>query len=273
MYLLRELSGNEVKVFYIACHNSKEGGFKPGKRMESYKLPLPTILKALDKFCRKGIMTEICGVYSFVPPFDKYAGYIALFPIQERSEEVKENSSEIHATITEIVKHYGILQGVTMEQMNIWFSRSIKRMYNHAYDLYRYTNDLEKSKRILERAAAHFGARGLSWSLQGAVLDRIFMFLEGIDQPVDGIYTVDTSVKKVICAYKIVRGLKYDDLKWDQRHLEKAKPLAEAILDRFEGDWKVAVAYIENESASLKEKKLDFNLGTLADRVMEYVPK
>lgn len=271
MYLLRELSGNEVKVFYIACHNMNEGVFKAGKRIESYKLPLLTVLRALDKFCRKGIMKEVEGGFSFVPSFEKYANYVALFPIEERPEEVKAESGGMHTTITEIVKHYGYLQGVTADKMHLWLSRAMSRMYNHAYDLFRYTNDLEKSKRVLDRAAAYFNARGLDWSLQGAVLDRVFLFLEGINETVSGKYTVETPCKKVICAYKIMKGLKYDDEKWDRQHIDKAKSFAQTILGRFDGDWMASVAYIESESASLKEKKLDFNLKTLADRVVEYV--
>jgi hypothetical protein len=272
------MSGNAIKVFYIICHNSDGRFFNNLDTIMEYKITAPTVYKSIGELMKKNVIRKYQeagkpAVLELQPPYDHYAEHLKAFQGKLKPEGTPQetDTSEHHRNIVEIISYYGTMIGIGDTHKNEWFQQNIGTLYPFAKKLYRYTSNLDKSKKILDNANRYYKAKGISWSMQGALMNNIQIFLKQLDEPKG--YRADTPVKKLLCAYKILKGLSPTNVDWDIRHAERAKPHAEHILNRFEGDWEQACNYIEKESKKLTDAKLSFTIQTLADRVMEWNPK
>lgn len=276
MYLLKVLTGNELKIFMIICYGVEGKTYKNIEKMLEFKLTYPTILKSVDRLAKKNIVQktqegrEIC--LELQDPYDKYAKFLTEFTHKLRPIGPGQNAKmgSAHKDILQLIAFYGQIKNVPKEHMREWMRQQIGTLYTPARKIYNYTNDLGKAMDLITRAQNYFASKGFNtWSLQGALLNNIHLFLEAKDIP--GKYSANTPVKKIFCAYMVLKEIKPEHFQdWELRHGDQATPHATYILKHFKNEWKDAVNYIEEEAKFLKEKKLEFNLKTLADRIPEW---
>lgn len=260
----------------LICYESTGGLFRNLEGMVEYKLAYPTVLKCVDKLLRLNMvskeMDDKTAILRLVPPFDLYAehlqGYQGML-MPSGAPTSKANMNELHKEIVGLILYYGQVIGVEPEQLVAWKRMNIPKLYSAARQIMKYTANEEVARQAIDKAKKFYESQDLSWSLQGAVLNNLPIFVRR-SEPEKGAYKLDSPEKRLICSYKMLKGMAYDETAWDERHLKKAMPHA-AFLVKIFGDWEKAAAYLEEESTYMKKKGLSFHIGTLADRVHDWM--
>lgn len=270
MHLLKQLKVSELKVFLIICYESEGGVYRNLEKMEKYGITPPTIYSSVERLVQRKIVgkTQDGGetVLTLQPPFDQYAAHLLTYQgdlCAEKEEAEKVSLGNAHRDIVEVIEHYARVRDVPADKHQAWVRQQVPKLYNSARFIYKYAKGLQEAKKIVDRAKQYYTRQGTPWSLAGAVVDNIQIFDSGETE-------ASPEVRKVIAAYKILKGMAHDDKGWDERHHDKAVPVAKAILSHFENDVHKAVGYMEDEVQYLKKENLSYNMDTLAMRVQDW---
>lgn len=86
-------------------------------------------------------------------------------------------------------------------------------------------------------------------------------------------YQADTPLKKVMCGYKLAKGVAYDDRAWDKANWSRHARSAKDLLDTFNGDWRGAVRCIEAIGHDFDGKELSWVLSTIVKHAWEWRQK
>lgn len=75
----------------------------------------------------------------------------------------------------------------------------------------------------------------------------------------------------LIVAYKVLKGFKFDDRRWDRHLWNSAGVAAKAILDLFSGDFKMALRFLEEKASDFKKRgKFEWRINWIVPDVHDW---
>lgn len=83
-------------------------------------------------------------------------------------------------------------------------------------------------------------------------------------------YLIDTTLKKVVCGWKVVTGYEKDDRVWDRANWARTAKSAKVILDFFADDWKSAVNCCEEIRQEMTKNKLTCTIETVVKHMADW---
>ena len=86
-------------------------------------------------------------------------------------------------------------------------------------------------------------------------------------------YKVDTDMKRVMCTYKELIGICFDDRSWDEAQWKKWARSAKKLLKAFGGDVDTTIDYMEHRKKAFETNELTWNLATVASNAWDNIDR
>jgi len=83
------------------------------------------------------------------------------------------------------------------------------------------------------------------------------------------IYTAKTPIQFVMCAYKLAKGLAWDDRDWDKHNFNRHARAGKSLLNAFEGNDKEAAEWLVTYGDRMKAAGLNWKLATAASEAWD----
>lgn len=106
-------------------------------------------------------------------------------------------------------------------------------------------------------------ARALVQSMEAAIVSVGLPWLR-IREIKDGAYVPKTSENRLMCAYKLAKGIAWNDRAWDKFNYERNARACKKLLAAFDRNDQDAAYWLLEFAAKFKESGLSWNLDTAA---------
>ena len=82
-------------------------------------------------------------------------------------------------------------------------------------------------------------------------------------------YRIETPEQRLMCAYKILKGVGAEDRDWDKEQWPKRVRGMQKLLKAFRGDSDAAIDFLSERSSALDKKSLSWTIETIASQAWE----
>lgn len=89
----------------------------------------------------------------------------------------------------------------------------------------------------------------------------------------DGGYTIRSDKQRIVVAYKLLKGFKFDDRQWDKIHFARCMKSVNKIVEIFDNNWEKIRACLKELSAEFEKAGLNWTLETIVNHSLEWKMK
>lgn len=187
--ILRTTKGIELRILMILLSKSKDGFFNGIERMADFGIDPEKVQNCLESLKKRRYLEYVVDSdrinVVLAPPLKELSEHLQSFRPQLELKiddtRVQSNGSGVSRAkeMAAVIRHYALAKGVPEDKLKVWNrgKNGFKAQIKSALKLLEYCGTAERANEVIDKAKKYYEKRDLDWSLQGAILNNIQVFI------------------------------------------------------------------------------------------------